>query len=119
MVQLTDKNPNRNENPRGVHPEVEVVSVKTYDASCFGLVFTNKAIEQETSTRTWKMTYIRVTFSIHHVEREFTNPQSTVNAAMTPTVCSSVGTYCLSVAIEMAASRICAEPYSEDAIPAT
>lgn len=118
MVHETDKKPNRNENPVGVQPESGSIFVKTYFASCLFSVLTNKAMQQETKTSKWKITYDRVIFSIQPVGSELRIPQSTVKAAMTPIVKPVVGTHSKSRPIETAASNICADPYSEEATPA-
>ena len=71
------------------------------------------------------MTYVFVIFSIQYVESELTKPHRTVRAAITPMIVPVVGKYVKAPVlsrgepIETAASNICAEPYSDEAIPAT
>lgn len=97
------------------------ICVKTYVASCLILesVFASRAMQQVSKTARWKMTYERVIFSIQPVGRELRMPHKTVSAAITPTVMPVVGVQLKSRPIETAASNICAEPYSDEATPAT
>lgn len=52
MVQATEMNPRRNENPLEPHPEPSVTVVKTHLADCFSGVSTSSAIQMPIDART-------------------------------------------------------------------